>query len=225
LKKKKVILAENSRLFVDSLKIAIEKKTSFEIISESITGVDAIKAALTNRPDIIVIGQLLPDMNILQIISEIQRTSKHVQILLLVYKGMPELIDFLGKNLLVSVIDENASINEFMQVLNSIAKGERYLSLKGIDKLKEDYSERKNDDILQQLTQREREVLYWLANGQTNNEIAQTMILSELTVKNHVSHLLHKLNATDRTKAAAIAWKEGLPLIPEEFFLNISNDS
>ena len=56
------------------------------------------------------------------------------------------------------------------------------------------------------------------SHGLTNKEIAQRMILSEKTVKNHVSHLLKKLDLTDRTKAAALAWKEGLPQIAEEFF-------
>jgi DNA-binding NarL/FixJ family response regulator len=223
--KKKVVLAENSRLFADSLSIAIKGETNFEIASEAITGVDAIKVALRTIPDIVVVGQMLPDINILQIINELQRNLKNTQILLLVYKEMPELIDFLGKNMQVSVIDENAGVGEFIQALRSMSKGERYISVSGIDKLKDIRSDKKSDDILAQLTQREREVLYWLANGSTNKEIAKTMILSELTVKNHVSHLLHKLNVDDRTKAAAIAWREGLPLIPEDFFLNLSNNA
>ena len=70
----------------------------------------------------------------------------------------------------------------------------------------------------QQLTPREREVLYWLALGFTNKEISKKMILSEKTIKNHVSHILKKLELTDRTKAAALAWREGLPQISEDFY-------
>ena len=81
-----------------------------------------------------------------------------------------------------------------------------------------DYDDEFYDDPLNEITPREREVLYWLSHGLTNKEIAQRMILSEKTVKNHVSHLLKKLDLTDRTKAAALAWKEGLPQIAEEFF-------
>ncbi|MGI6442349.1 MAG: response regulator transcription factor [Synergistaceae bacterium] len=71
------------------------------------------------------------------------------------------------------------------------------------------------------ITSREREVLYWLAHGQNNKEIASTMILSEKTIKNHITHLLRKLDVTNRTKAAAIAWSEGLPLIPGGIFLSL----
>ncbi|MBQ9881123.1 MAG: response regulator transcription factor, partial [Synergistes sp.] len=73
-------------------------------------------------------------------------------------------------------------------------------------------------DLLADITPREREVLYWMAKGLKNREISQKLILSEKTVKNHVSHILKKLETEDRTKAAAIAWEEGLPLVEEEFF-------
>ena len=61
-----------------------------------------------------------------------------------------------------------------------------------------------------ELTSREREVLYWLSQGFSNAEIAVKMVLSEKTVKNHVSHVLRKLELNDRTQAAVLAWKMGL---------------
>lgn len=60
------------------------------------------------------------------------------------------------------------------------------------------------------LTQREKEVLYWLSQGFSNAEISTKMVLSEKTVKNHVSHLLKKLNLNDRTQAAVMVWRMGL---------------
>jgi DNA-binding NarL/FixJ family response regulator len=63
---------------------------------------------------------------------------------------------------------------------------------------------------MQLLTQREKEVLFWLSQGFNNFEISAKMVLSEKTVKNHVSHLLRKLNLNDRTQAAVLAWRMGL---------------
>ena len=74
------------------------------------------------------------------------------------------------------------------------------------------------DDPLNEITHREREVLYWVSHGLSNKEISERMYLSEKTIKNHVSSILRKLDLDDRTKAAAFAWKEGLPLLPEDFF-------
>jgi DNA-binding NarL/FixJ family response regulator len=76
------------------------------------------------------------------------------------------------------------------------------------------FSKRRNkSDLLTDLTSREKEILYWLAQGLNNNEIAARMVLSEKTVKNHVSHILKKLDTRDRTQAAIIAWKVGFAQI------------
>ncbi len=65
-------------------------------------------------------------------------------------------------------------------------------------------------DMIADLTPKETEVLYWLSQGMKNNEIATKMVLSEKTVKNHVSHILKKLDLQDRTQAAVMAWRIGL---------------
>jgi DNA-binding NarL/FixJ family response regulator len=69
---------------------------------------------------------------------------------------------------------------------------------------------KEENDVMQLLTQREKEVLFWLSQGFNNMEISAKMVLSEKTVKNHVSHLLKKLNLSDRTQAAVLAWRMGL---------------
>ncbi|GHV45824.1 hypothetical protein FACS1894204_06040 [Synergistales bacterium] len=62
---------------------------------------------------------------------------------------------------------------------------------------------------MDRLTPREKEILYWLSQGLSNAEIARRMVLSEKTVKNHVSHILKKLGLRDRTQAAVMAWRTG----------------
>ena len=100
----------------------------------------------------------------------------------------------------------------------SLLRGERYISRSVLNAPQHQEEREKRRDLLADITQREREVLYWIAKGLKNREISKKMILSEKTVKNHVSHILKKLETEDRTKAAAIAWEEGLPLVEEEFF-------
>ncbi|MGI6790359.1 response regulator transcription factor [Aminivibrio sp.] len=68
---------------------------------------------------------------------------------------------------------------------------------------------RDESDQLCYLTPREKEILYWLAQGLSNAEVADRMVLSEKTVKNHVSHVLKKLDLRDRTQAAILAWRIG----------------
>ena len=84
-------------------------------------------------------------------------------------------------------------------------------------KLLTSFSRRKEDnDQLFDLTNREKEILYWLAQGMSNTEMSEKMVLSEKTVKNHVSHVLKKLDLRDRTQAAILAWKVGFAQLTQQ---------
>ena len=219
MKRRGIILVDESRLFVDSMAELIANENEIAVLKTVYSGVDAIRASLSLCPDVLVIGQLLPDVTMASLVRELWRSVKDLRFLLIVRDGHSELLKLLSDVKAVSVIKSSSSYSEFILALRSVAKGERYISVEVLNNLRSTDDVVLNRDALSSLTPREREVLYWLSNGFTNQETASAMILSEKTVKNHVSHLLKKLNITDRTKAAALAWKEGLPLIPEEFFL------
>jgi DNA-binding NarL/FixJ family response regulator len=78
------------------------------------------------------------------------------------------------------------------------------------------YKRKEENDQLEDLTPREKEILYWLSQGLSNTEISRRMVLSEKTVKNHVSHVLKKLDLRDRTQAAIMAWKVGFAQLNPE---------
>lgn len=218
MKKNNIILADGSRLFADALKSILNEEKDFNVVSDVYCGIEAIRNVQLLRPDILVVGQLLPDITMYQVVREIYRDIKNIRFLFIIKDGSSELLKLLSEIDTLGVIRHNTNVNELITALRSIAKGERYLSKDVLNDLRFTPVEEVEQDILGKVTPREREVLYWLSQGQNNREIASTMILSEKTIKNHITHLLKKLNVSDRTKAAAIAWAEGLPLIPEEFF-------
>ena len=85
--------------------------------------------------------------------------------------------------------------------------------------------DRDNVGQLNHLTPREKEVLYWLSQGFSNQNIAKVMYLSEKTVKNHVSRILKKLEFSDRTQAAVFAWKVGFAQsTPEQFYDDLEKE-
>ena len=218
MKKNSVILVDQSRLFTDAIKNILTEETQFEILCNASCGIDAIRNAKSLKPDILVVGQMLPDITMYHVVREVYRDLKNTKFLFIVHDGDSELLKFLGELQTLGVIRHDSEIKELIFALDTIARGERYLSKDVISDLRLMPEVQQTEDLLTEITPREREVLYWLAHGQNNKEIASTMILSEKTIKNHITHLLKKLNVTNRTRAAAIAWSEGLPLIPEEFF-------
>jgi len=220
MRKNSVILADKSRLFTDAIRSILKEEREFDIVSDVSCGIEAIRMAQLLRPDILVIGQILPDITMFQVVREVYRELKNTKFMFIVHDENSELLRFLSEIQTLGVIRYNSDIKEFVTAIRLIAKGERYISKEVIEDLRLTPKEMPEEDLLADITPREREVLYWLAHGQNNKEIASTMILSEKTIKNHITHLLKKLDASNRTRAAAIAWSEGLPLIPEEFFFH-----
>ena len=218
MKKNRIILADTNSLFTDALRFVLAQEADFEIETRNETDADAIRGILAARPDVMVIHQLRPDSGVVQILREVKRRLKYMHILFIVRETTAELFSLASESSSVGIMSESTDLREFMNALSAVSRGERYISKYILSAVGAQDEDEFYDDPLNEITPREREVLYWLSHGLTNKEIAQRMILSEKTVKNHVSHLLKKLDLTDRTKAAALAWKEGLPQIAEEFF-------
>ena len=219
MKKIKIVLADGSNLFVDALKMILEKEPEIVIMSGASSGVDALRNCIDLQPDIAVIGEILPDLTIVEAAKEIRRSVRGIRFLFLIRDGSADMLSLLSGMDSVGAVRQSCDIAEFLTALRSIIRGERYISSEVIEYLKKPFSDGPvSDDPLEYITQREREVLYWVSHGLTNKEISERIFLSEKTVKNHVSHILKKLDLSDRTKAAAFAWREGLPLIPEDFF-------
>ncbi len=219
MKKIKIVLADGSNLFVDALKLILEKEPEIALLSGASSGVDALRNCMDLQPDVAVIGEILPDLTIVETAKEIRRSVRGIRFLFMIRDGSAEMLSLLSSMDSVGAVRQSCDIIEFLRALHSVIRGERYISADVIEYLKNPFSDELiSEDPLDYITQREREVLYWVSQGLTNKEISERIFLSEKTVKNHVSHILKKLDLSDRTKAAAFAWHEGLPLIPEDFF-------
>lgn len=219
MKKIKIVIADGSNLFVDALKLVLEKEPEVALLSGVNSGVDALRNCIEVQPDVAVIGEVLPDLTIVELAKEIRRSVRGIRFLFIIRDGSSDMLSLLSSMDSVGAVRQSCDIPEFLTALRSVIKGERYISAEVIEYLKNPYSDDMiSDDLLNDITQREREVLYWVSHGLTNKEISEMIFLSEKTVKNHVSHILKKLDLSDRTKAAAFAWQDGLPLLPEDFF-------
>ncbi|MEG1642497.1 MAG: response regulator transcription factor [Synergistaceae bacterium] len=219
MKKYRIAVADSNHLFAELIKKIITDNGTFDVCYVASSGVNAIKMALEQQANLLILGSLLPDITMFQVVREIVRVRKDISFLFILRNANSELLKFLGDLQSVGVIKDDTSIDGFFTALKSVAKGERYISGDIIEELRGGYTPEAVCDVLENLTPREREVLFWISKGCSNREIAERIILSEKTIKNHVSHVLKKLDISDRTKAASIAWEEGLALIPEEFFL------
>lgn len=218
MKKSRIVIADERLLFSDALRIFLEHGGEFEVTIKQGRIAETIKSALYAKPEVLVIRRQKPELEVVQMLKEVKRGRRDVRVLFIVSEATGDLLSLAGESAGIGIMSESGGVEEFMDALHSVSRGERYVSKDIINMAAQTDDASKRRDPLFDITPREREVLYWLARGYTNKEISQRMILSEKTIKNHVSHLLKKLYLTDRTKAAALAWEEGLPQIPEDFF-------
>lgn len=218
MKKNQIILAGTNLLFSDALRLVLENDGNYTVTVECASETEAVKNLSAAKPDVMVLYHPQPALGLIEALREAGRRAKDIHVLFIVKEATGDLLAFAGESSSVGIMDESSCMKDFMQAVRAIARGERYISRAVLASAGICSERKREDDPLTEVTPREREVLYWLSHGLSNKEISERMILSEKTIKNHVSHILKKLELADRTKAAALAWREGLPQISEEFF-------
>jgi NarL family two-component system response regulator LiaR len=197
----------------------IEMQPDMEVAGEGSNGIEAVEMAVTVAPDVILLDLVMPGMNGVDATRRILESNPGAHILILTSFGDDDQVfpairagaqGYLLKDIqptdLVKAIRETAQGKA--QLHPDIAR--RLMEAVSSDQLPHSSKLTTRPKDLEGLTERELEVLEQIARGLTNREIAEKMVISEKTVKTHVSNLLDKLGLEDRTRAAIWALKHGL---------------
>ncbi|MDR3354602.1 MAG: response regulator transcription factor [Synergistaceae bacterium] len=214
----RIVLADDHRLFREGLRRLLELESDIEIVGEAKDGAEAVDLVIETDPDIVLLDINMPLLDGGQVIKQLKREKKSLRcrfIAITAYDDEEHMASMssLGIN---GYVLKSSSAPDLVKALRAVYNGESYVDPKVAGKLLSSFQKRKAEqDVMFLLTQREKEVLFWLSQGFNNSEISDKMTLSEKTVKNHVSHLLKKLGLNDRTQAAVLAWRMGLVQSPE----------
>jgi DNA-binding NarL/FixJ family response regulator len=210
MKKIRIVIADDHRLFREGLRRLLELEGDLEIVGEAKDGAEAVDLILTTDPDVVLLDINMPKMDGGQVIKRLRGSNIHSKFMAITAYDDEEHLADLSAQGINGYILKSSSMPDLLVALRSVSGGESYVDPKVAGKLLSSFKRKEENDVMQLLTQREKEVLYWLSQGFNNLEISAKMVLSEKTVKNHVSHLLRKLNLNDRTQAAVLAWRMGL---------------
>jgi DNA-binding NarL/FixJ family response regulator len=211
MKKIRIVVADDHRLFREGLRRLLELENDLEIVGEAKDGAEAVELILAKDPDIVLLDINMPRMDGGQVVSRLRGTNIHSKFMAITAYDDEEHLANLSALGINGYILKSSSMPDLLAALRAVNGGESYVDPKVAGKLLSSFQKHKEEsDVMQLLTQREKEVLFWLSQGFNNLEISAKMVLSEKTVKNHVSHLLKKLNLNDRTQAAVLAWRMGL---------------
>jgi DNA-binding NarL/FixJ family response regulator len=199
----RILVVEDQFFFRLALRTTIEARPDMRIVGEADKAPDGIALHRQLHPDVTIMDLRLPGMSGFEAIEAIRHHTPAARILVLSnYEGSEDVHRALEAGAM-AYLTKDAAADDLVQAILSVHRGKRYLPASLGALLAERAS-------ASQLTDRELDVLRHLARGASNREIADALRIAEKTVKIHVSHILDKLGASDRTQAAVTAIQRGI---------------
>jgi DNA-binding NarL/FixJ family response regulator len=213
----RVVLADDEQLLRVGFRMILDASGDFEVVAEAADGRAAVAAVATHRPDVVVMDVRMPDVDGIAATETITREHPEVRVLILTTFDLDEYA-FAGLRAGASgFLLKNAPPDQLVAAIRTVAAGDAVVAPRVTRRLLDTFAQRMptltaaaRDERLAALTERERDVLQALALGQSNQEIATTLVLSEATVKSHISRILAKLELRDRVQAVVFAYETRL---------------
>lgn len=207
----RVLIADDHAILREGLRTLIRTEPGMKLVGEASDGVQVVDQARTLRPDVIVMDLVMPRKDGLEAIDEILHENPQAHILVLTSYGEEDKVYAAIKAGALGYMLKDSLPEELLHAIREVYRGHPSLhpslALKVIRELKEPSMPKPAEDPL---TAREVEVLQWVAQGLSNQEIAEQLKITEWTVTTHIRNILDKLHLTNRTQAALYALREGI---------------
>lgn len=195
------------------LKTILDLEEDFVVVGEASDGQQALQQALEVLPDVVLMDIQMPNLNGVAATAQLSAALPTTKVIILTTFDYDEYIFDGIKAGARGYLLKDTPADDLFAVIRRVHAGESIVQPSIATRMIAEFSRRR--DTFQQpsyepLSEREREVLRLIADGKSNREISNTLILAEGTVKNHVSAILEKLHAANRTHAARLAREQGL---------------
>ncbi|GLY29808.1 response regulator transcription factor [Kineosporia sp. NBRC 101731] len=213
-----VLLVDDQPFLRLGLRMVLEPEEGIEIVGEAEDGTSAVPMAAALKPDVVLMDIRMPTMDGITATEKILAGRSQTKVLILTTFDLDEYV-FAGLRAGASgFLLKDAPPEVLLTAIRTVATGDAVLAPSVTRRLLERFGSvlpgaqgaRRREEVLQLLTEREREVFLELAAGQSNQEIARQLYLSEGTIKVHVGHILTKLGLRDRVQAVVLAYEAGV---------------
>jgi two-component system, NarL family, response regulator LiaR len=202
-----VLITDDHSVVRQGVRVFLETQPEIEVLGEAASGQEAIKMCLELAPDVVLLDLLMPKMNGVEATRQIKQVSPRSNIVILTSYHDDEFIVPAIKAGALSYLLKDVSPSELIAAVKKASLGEAVLHPQIAQKLMKGLRENGENQIVEELSKRELEVLQLVAEGLSNLEIGERLFISDKTVKSHVSNILGKLHLADRTQAAVFAWR------------------
>ena len=209
----RVLVADDQSMVRAGFRMLLSREADIEVVAEASNGVEAVDKAARFRPGVVLMDIRMPELDGLEATRRILAADSPPRILILTTFDLDEYVyDALCAGASGFVLKDDPP-EQLLAAIRIVAGGDSLLSPAVTARVIERFTQipsRTAPKELDDLTEREREVLRLVARGLSNAEIAGTLYISETTVKTHVTHILQKLGLRDRVQAVVLAYRTGL---------------
>lgn len=207
----RLIIVDDYPVVLSGLTAMFKNHPEIEVVGVANTGKSAVEQALALRPAVVLMNVSMPEMDGIEATKIIKRNLPQTNVI--IFSGLSsndKVMPALNAGASGYIL-KDASETELVQAIQSVARGEAWLnsSLMG-HVLKQINASEEQEGLIERLTNREMDVLKYMARGYSNQEIARLMVVSTATVHSHVSRILSKLEVSSRTQAVIYAMRAGV---------------
>lgn len=211
----RLLICDDQDIVCEGLRAMLAPVSQIEVIGVAKNGTEAVDQTRRLQPDLVLMDLKMPKMNGIQATKAIREQFPAVRVLVLTTYDADDWVINAVRNGAAGYLLKDTPQEELVKAIFNTVKGWNPIDPQVAGKILEHVASQPksaapDQKMISQLSEREREVLRLLANGLGNAEIAQSLFLSEGTVKNYVSVIFSKLGVTDRTQAAILAIRAGL---------------
>jgi NarL family two-component system response regulator LiaR len=206
-----VLIVDDHAVVRRGIRALLEAEGGFEVAGEAGSGGEAVLLAADLAPDVVLMDLVMPEMDGVAATRLVKQESPRSQVIVLTSYHEDEHIYPAIRAGALSYLLKSVGLEELTEAVRRAARGEAVLHPHVAARLVQElHGESQETHMLYaSLSERERQVLGLIADGLSNAQIADRLVITERTVKSHVNNILGKLQVVDRTQAAIFAWREG----------------
>jgi DNA-binding NarL/FixJ family response regulator len=210
----KVLVCDDQALVRSGFRMILEARDDFDVIGEAENGREAIELAAITSPDVILMDVRMPGIDGVEATSTILAEGSSARVLILTTFDLDEYVVRAIRAGASGFLLKDVRPQQLVDAIRVVAAGDALLApaitRRLLDRFADSLADAPHAATLDELTEREREILQLVAQGLSNGEIAERLFVGESTVKTHVSSILRKLHLRDRVQAVIAAYDAGL---------------
>ena len=201
---KKVIVIEDQTILRDLICQLVEGYSSMEVIAQSGDGSEGYDLCLEHQPDLVILDIMLPNLSGSEVLRRLKAKNPKINILIFSAAASNSMVNRLLKSGVTGYIEKDAGLVELEKAISLVSEGRSYFSPRIVDAMRELMVNGGQDDSLESLTSREREIVQLIAESFSNKEIAAKLGMSVRTADTHRTNIMKKLDLHD--VAALTRW-------------------